>query len=108
MQYRNMATVLTREYLDARPDGWSKILVVAARNGYQRSVVKAQESTGDSVVNDTHPRSNMWLLLLKTPHSSAAATAFPLQNPQGNCPTFLQFPLVFTLLDCQIAYVQKL
>lgn len=22
MQYRNMTTVLTREYLDARPDGW--------------------------------------------------------------------------------------
>lgn len=22
LQYRNMTTVLTREYLDARPDGW--------------------------------------------------------------------------------------
>lgn len=22
MQYRNMTTVLTREYLDTRPDGW--------------------------------------------------------------------------------------
>nr|GMD25774.1 cytochrome P450 704B1 [Ipomoea batatas] len=25
MQYRNMATVLTREYLDARPDGWLEL-----------------------------------------------------------------------------------
>nr|GLL31620.1 hypothetical protein Itr_chr07CG11930 [Ipomoea trifida] len=49
-----------------------------------------------------YPRSNMWLLLLKTPHSSAAATAFPLQNPQviiatrdGSLPAFPSSPNFF-------------
>jgi hypothetical protein len=41
MQYRNMTTVLTREYLDARPDGWLEYAAkrIAQLYGYEQSCV---------------------------------------------------------------------
>ncbi|KAL7190156.1 hypothetical protein ACSBR2_022436 [Camellia fascicularis] len=60
-QYRNMATVLTREYLDARPDGWleyaaKRIAQLGADKCYNRSLCEEHLSLLLPAKPPFHPR----------------------------------------------------
>lgn len=51
MQYRNMTTVLTREYLDSRPDGWMDYAAKRIAQLYAILLLDYQRKISSSSIN---------------------------------------------------------